>query len=85
MIFLYLDKIPLFILGIGLLTSFALPGSSALDSPKFLCIYSSTILAGISFIYQVFRHGTNTEFFFAMLITVSFVVMLPVIKMHFAY
>ncbi len=63
MIFLYLDKIPLFILGIGLLTSFALPGSSALDSPKFLCIYSSTILAGISFIYQVFRHGTNTEFF----------------------
>lgn len=84
-IFPYLDKIPLFILGIGLLTSFALPGSSALDSPKFLCIYSSTILAGISFIYQVFRHGTNTEFFLAMLITVSFVVMLPVIKMHFAY
>ncbi len=25
------------------------------------------------------------EFFLAMLITVSFVVMLPVIKMHFAY
>lgn len=63
MVFLYLDKIPLFILGIGLPTSFALPSSSALDSPKFLCIYSSTILAGISFIYQVFRHGTNTEIF----------------------
>lgn len=85
MAFLYLDKIPLFILGIGLLTSFALPGSAPLDSPKFLYIYSSTILAGISFIYQVFRHGTNTEIFLAMLITFSFIVMLPVIKMHFAY
>lgn len=85
MVFLYLDKIPLFILGIGLLTSFALPGSSALDSPKFLCIYSSAILAGISFIYQVFRHGTNTEIFLAMLIAVSFIIMLPIIKVHFAH
>lgn len=47
MAFLYLDKIPLFILGIGLLTSFALPGSAPLDSSKFLYIYSSTILAGV--------------------------------------
>ncbi|MEQ4746364.1 hypothetical protein [Enterobacter cloacae] len=85
MAFLYLDKIPLFILGIGFLTSFALPGSAPLDSPKFLYIYSSTILAGISFIYQVFRHGTNTEIFLAMLIFFSFIIMHPVIKMHFAY
>lgn len=72
MAFLYLDKIPLFILGIGLLTSFALPGSAPLDSSKFLHIYSSTILAGVSFIYQVFRHGTNTEIFLAMLIIFFF-------------
>lgn len=80
MAFLYLDKIPLFILGIGLLTSFALPGSAPLDSPKFLYIYSSTILAGISFIYQVFRHGTNTEIFLAMLIFFLLLLCTPLSK-----
>lgn len=85
MFFLSLEKIPLIILGLGLITSFALPGTPALDSPKFLCIYFCTITACFSFMYQVFRHGTSTEFLLGSLITVAFIVMLPVIKMHFSY
>nr|VXZ82747.1 Uncharacterised protein [Klebsiella pneumoniae] len=84
MIFLYLDKIPLFILGIGLLTSlhfwqfrFRLAKISLYLFQHYPCWYFIH-LSGVS-------SWNKYRVFLAMLITVSFVVMLPVIKMHFAY
>lgn len=84
MFLLYVDKIPLLLLSIGVMASFALPSTHSLDSPRFLCIYFVIIVScGLSF-YLSLRHGTGINALLISMISIFFIIMLPVIKTHFS-
>lgn len=79
---LSLDKIPFLIILIGLTYSLILPSTPNIDSPRFLCIYISTILSCMFSIFLTFRYRNIQRILLVILIG-SLIIILPMIKIYF--
>ena len=84
MAFLSSDKIPLLMIGAGLIISGTLPGGPTLLSPKFLCIYFFALLAVGFYTWLAVSNGEKSRIILACVISALSLVLLPLIKMHFS-
>lgn len=84
MFLLPFDKLYLLILGIGFIVSLSFPSTSFVNSPKFLCIYLAVILSSTYSLLMAVRHGVGNEIITTIFIGVSFIIVLPVIKIYFS-